>query len=572
MSNKLDYTQYDWQSLLNQITNILKTYNSWSDAYVSSTGTALLELYSYIANMILYHIERTAEECYIQTAQRYSSLVNLTSLLNYIPRRNISASSNTGNVVFTLSAPNTYDIIIPQYTSLSTLGGYKYLTQQSLTIPKGSTTGTIGVIQGSLVTQTYTSAGGINQEYQITDTNVENTNLFCSVSVAGTSTLWTKVSTFLKSIGTDTVFVLVQNLDGTLTLKFGDNVNGQSPNSGNIITISYVKSDGLAGCVYSAGNLTKINDTIVDIQGNTISTISVNNTQSILGGLDAETIEEIRYNAPRVFSTATRFVTKQDGINLLTDYGLGSVNVWGENEVTNPTVADFNVAYISGLLPPDPTNPILGPWTLMSPDYKTTLTNYLYTVAPLTIRYTYVDPTIVYVYPTVSLYVKKGYSLSTVQSAVLAVLQGEFYLGKTVFIGTNLRYANVISAIQAVDGVSYCYLNLQVYQPLTHGAGYNYSGMLPLLTAQAGTVSLYTGSGVLLGTDNGTTFTSVNSNYTVSGAGAINHTTGAISVNINPLPSGTVYVLYNQNSNGDLVVNKQQILKYYSSSLTTQSI
>ena len=552
MAKRLDYTQYDWQSLLNQITNILKNYNSWSDAYVSSTGTALLELYSYIANMILYSIERTAEECYISTAQRYSSLVNMSAILNYTPKRNVSA---TGYALFTLGSSKLYDIVIPKYTSLSTLGGYFYVTNQDYIISPSQLTASISVIQGKAVTMpTYISAGGINQEILLTSTKIENSN----INVVINNIIWSPVSSFVNSINNSTDYRVIQNLDGTLTIRFGDNVNGKAPDNGNNIVVTYIESDGLAGCVYSSGNLTTINDSIVDVQGTTITDMTVTNSSAILGGDDAETIEDIRYNAPRVFATGDRFVTKYDGVAIIGDYpSVASVNVWGENEIVGATIANFNVAYISM---------ILQDWTLPNTDFKTTLSEYLYTKAPLTIKFTYTDPSIVSAYPVVSIYVKKGYSLTTVADAVQTELENQFSLGTNSMIGTNIRFAKVISAIQAVDGVSYCYLTLDVYQLLTYVTGTTYTGTLPLLPALAGSVQLYTGN-TLLATDNGGTFTDATSYYVVSGT--INHTTGAITASVNPCPSGGVNVKYVQNEGGDMVVSKTQIVKYYDSSITT---
>jgi hypothetical protein len=90
----LDYANYDFDTLTQQLIDRLKANpdSPWKDTYRSSTGQMLIELYAYIANLVLYYIERRAEESYIETAQLKSSVVNLVRLVGYIPNRAVSAT------------------------------------------------------------------------------------------------------------------------------------------------------------------------------------------------------------------------------------------------------------------------------------------------------------------------------------------------------------------------------------------------------------------------------------------------------------------------------------------------
>jgi hypothetical protein len=551
-NQQLNYVLYAYLDLLTQIENVLKQSGQWKDLLESSTGTVLIEFYGYVANMVLYYIERTAEEVYIQTAQRKSSIVNLVSLLNYVPKRNVSA---TGNVTFTLASPATVNITIPAKTKLQTPTGYYYSTIYPVTIFTGQSSVTASVIQGYWVSSNYSSSGGANQTYQIFDTTVENSNLVVQVD----SITWSPVSSFISSVSNSTVYRIVTNLDDTITIVFGDDITGQAPANGDTVLIEYLKSDGLLGNVYSAANITTIVDTITDVLGATVSNITVSNPSPVLGGADAETADEIRVRGPQVFSTGDRFVTKADGIAILTDYpSVASANVWGEAEETPPNYSQYNQVTLSV---------ILQNWTIPSTDFKNTLSTFLYTKAPLTIRFSYLDPTVVNVMPVITSYVSQGYSLSSIQDAIETVLADQFKLGTTSLIGQNIRFATIVSAIQAVPGVSWCYLTLQAVKQLTHHltSANDYGGTLDLTPVKTGTASVYAGS-TLVAIDNGSgTFTDLLTGYLVSGT--INYTTGAVVVNFNPdLASDTVITIrYQQNQSGDLVVGKSQILKYSSS-------
>jgi hypothetical protein len=551
-TQQLNYVLYAYLDLLEQIQNVLKQSSQWKDLLESSTGTVLIEFYCYIANVILYYVERTAEELYLPTAQRKSSLVNLVSLLNYIPKRKISA---IGNVTFSLSSPATVNITIPAKTKVQTSTGYYYSTIYPATIFVGQSSVTVSVIQGYWVPLSYVSDGSINQTYQIFDTDVENNNL----NVLIDSVSWSAVSSFISSVNNSLVYRLTHNLDDTLTIVFGDNVTGQAPGNGSDISISYLRSDGLLGNVYSAAIINTIVDTITDVEGTTVTTISVTNASPILGGADAETIEEIRDRAPKVFSTGDRFVTKADGIAILNDYpSVASSNVWGEAENTPPNYTEYNQVTLSL---------ILQNWTLPSTDFKTTLSTYLYTKAPLTIRFSYLDPTVVQVIPLVTLYVSQGYSLSSIQSAVETVLGEQFKLGTKSLIGTNIRFATVISAIQAIPGIAWCHLTLQAMKQMTYHltSGNDYGGTLDLLPIKAATAKIYVGSTLYAIDDGVGGWTSSTSGTVVTGS--INYTTGAVIINFAPdvATNSVVTVRYQQNNEGDLEVTKSQILQYNSS-------
>jgi len=109
---RLDYTDYDYDSLVEQLTNVIKLTETWKDNYQSSTGQTLIQLFSYIANLLMYYIERRAQEGYLGTAQLRTSLVNLVQLVGYKPSRKVSA---TGTLKFSISAAHT-DISIPDNT------------------------------------------------------------------------------------------------------------------------------------------------------------------------------------------------------------------------------------------------------------------------------------------------------------------------------------------------------------------------------------------------------------------------------------------------------------------------
>lgn len=344
MSTQLDFVNYDFDDLRLQLENRLKEQSAWKDTYRSATGSMIIELFAAVGNLVLYYVERRAEESYIGTAKNRSSIINLVRLLNYTPKRKVSA---TGTLRFTLTAgASVNQVFIPQYTECQTSGGMKYLVAVDNAVMPGQTYVDATAIQGSLLVITYASVGEANQTYNVADVSVENTHI--TVYVAGV--LWTKVDSFIDSVASSTHYVLRPELDDTISIIFGDGVFGKIPGNGEEVQIKYIKSDGLAGNVYALGLITTCNSTIFDSDENIID-VTVSNTTTFIGGDDAETTEEIRTEAPKVFATGDRAVIRADFVSIINNYaGVADSNAWGENEENPPEYIMYNQVKLCVLL------------------------------------------------------------------------------------------------------------------------------------------------------------------------------------------------------------------------------
>jgi len=549
MSNQLSFVDYDFDDLVTQLTNRLKERGAWKDTYRSSTGSMLIELFAAVANLVLYYVERRAEESYIMTAKNKSSIINLVRLLNYIPKRKVSA---TGTLRFTLTGgAHTQIVFIPKYTECQTSSGIKYLVADDVAIMVGQTYVDAEALQGELITLDYTSTGNTDQEYLIDDDSIENTNL--TVSVNGVE--WTKVTSFIDSTTTSLHYVLRPELDDNVTILFGNDVFGKAPDLGDVIEIKYVKSEGLSGNVYELARVTTLNDAIYDTLG-TSKACTVTNTTVFLGGDDAESLEEIRAEAPSVFATGDRAVTKADFVSIINNYaGVADSNVWGEAEETPPNYDMYNQVKLCV---------ILQNWELPSATFEADLSEYLYTKSLMTVRYSYVDPEVIDVVPTLDLKVIKGRTLSDMQSAVETAIADEFVLGTTTKLGTDKRIGDLVSTIESVSGVSYSHSEFQIRKDLdaTHNSLHDWGENLSVLPILEGSVNLYVNDEIVATDDGAGAFVDIDSTYTITN-GTINYVNGEVSLDISPAlgPSDEIYVRYKQNEDGDIVLNQDQIAK-----------
>jgi hypothetical protein len=126
------------------------------------------------------------------------------------------------------------------------------------------------------------------------------------------SDTWTIRQTLLNSTASSKDFVAEVEDDGSATLRFGDGIFGASPIAGASFIAQYRVGNGTSGNI---GNNTLTR--IATSDSSLLATfnppiVSVTNPLPAVGGLDPETLDEVRQLAPVAFRTQERAVTPQD--------------------------------------------------------------------------------------------------------------------------------------------------------------------------------------------------------------------------------------------------------------------
>lgn len=554
----INYSNYDFDDLVQQIQARLKNKSAWKDVYRSGTGQMLIEFLAYVAQLVLFYIERRAEESFLPTAQLKSSVINLVSLVGYKPKRMCSAR---GILKFYVDSPATKSIIIPKYTECQAQE-YKYITIQDGVIQKGGTSVTVEAIQGELIEIQISADGTPSQEYSINDTKVENSSeSLPTFEIIVDSEKWNEVDSFINSKVDDKHYKIITEPDGSISIKFGDGINGLIPPAGSIILVKYIRTEGKLGNVSQPNEITNILSTIYDIDGYPVSNVKVTNEFSFSGGSDAETIEEIRYNAPRVFKTGDRAVTREDFISLLESYpSIVCANVWGENEIAKLK----GVPADKELLNTIKICAILSDWSSPDSNMQKQISDWLYEKSMIAIAYEWIDREIIDIIPILDVIIKKGYSISKTIEDIKKVIYSQFDLGKTSRIGEIIKYSRIIAAIQELEAISYLTLILEIKKELsdTYSSTHDWGVTLPALPVKPQTVNLYVDNAYIttdIDNHDGTGQFSYTNGITISGT--INYTTGEILIDITGSTPESVFVRYQQDKGQNIVSYFNQICK-----------
>lgn len=126
-----------------------------------------------------------------------------------------------------------------------------------------------------------------------------------STDATGDTTIWHPQRDLLNSGPASTEFVLETERDGTAFVRFGDGRHGRRPEAGTTFVVKRFRvGNGVAGNL-GAGSLFHIvtNEPVV---------VGVDNPLPARGGVEPESMEEVRQRAPHAFRTRERAVTEAD--------------------------------------------------------------------------------------------------------------------------------------------------------------------------------------------------------------------------------------------------------------------
>jgi hypothetical protein len=179
------------------------------------------------------------------------------------------------------------------------------------------------------------------------------------------------------------VYFLDTDIDGSYRVMFGDNILGRKPQNGSVITAEYRAAAGSpANGVDTFAievDLATINQTAI-LGNQTVTTVSV-----AAGGANAESVESIRYNAPRHYQTQERAVTVNDYRDLIVEEfpDIESVSAYGGESVSGIGAVEYGKVFVSA-------STFSG--TTLSDNQKQEVINYLSPRVPLGITPVIIDP------------------------------------------------------------------------------------------------------------------------------------------------------------------------------------
>lgn len=313
-------------------------------SYLGSNMNALIDVVSVLTQQILFHFSVNTSEANFATANLYESMSKLVSILNY---KTVGKQTSMLPVRFTIDIkdyitlnPDAKQITIPRFTKVSYNSDY-YLKNEIIIPIDGTTAETLYVdsimFEGGL--QNVSDLIALGDEFEtfiIEDRNIKETTSFISDNFfvvyvdedgSGQWREYTETLSLFSNDGEARVFERKFNEDLNYEFKFGNGVNGRKLNRGARVAIFYILSSGETAILgdnvitnanpveYSSSLWTEILDsnyTTMDTNTYGLNFAVVTNTGGGTAISYPESVESIRANAPRIFSSQNRLFTLDD--------------------------------------------------------------------------------------------------------------------------------------------------------------------------------------------------------------------------------------------------------------------
>lgn len=327
---------------------------------VASPFGQLLVVIANISELIFTYISHTAEELNIRTAQNHESIFGLSRLVGHDPFRGSSAYGTlqirpNDSAIGLIGNGNT--IVIKNFTKISIAEtGETYFLNLTSDFLKLNLTErdpiNVSIIQGEIESQKFTSNGEPLQTFNpIVKTMTDNDNV--AVTVNGKE--WKKVESLYDmpaddEFGSGECFMAKSSINVGLTIIFGNGSFGTIPPAGAEIVVSYIKTAGSKGNVYTKDMTIKFLDSGTDEYGNDVDlneTLDVSTVYSPMLGSDYESPEFTKLIAPRT-SKSYVLANPDNYITFLSRYNQFSF-IYAYNTKDDNYVEDDNIVYLKVL-------------------------------------------------------------------------------------------------------------------------------------------------------------------------------------------------------------------------------
>ena len=340
-NTSLQITDLDFSSIKNNFKTYLKSQDTFKDYNFEGSGlSVLLDILAYNTQYNAYYLNMVGNEMFLDSALQRSSVVSHAKLLNYTPK---SAAAPSAYINVAFNGVTSSSFTLPKFTNFMSefidKSNYNFVTSDSHTVNTENGIATfenVIIKQGRPTTFTFTVNNTTNPKctFEIPETNIDTSTIQILVKQSSSSTSYdihTLADNFLTLTPDSKVYFLQESLTGNYQIYFGDGILGKKLDDDNIIVVSFISTEGLAST--GANNFTLM-DNLGGYTSKTITPII-----PATGGNVKESIESIKYQAPKSFSAQNRAVTKDDYITAIQQNKLGltfdAVNVWGgeENDV-----------------------------------------------------------------------------------------------------------------------------------------------------------------------------------------------------------------------------------------------
>ena len=454
----MPYTQFtnlDFDQIKVQIREYLRGNSNFTDFdFEGSNFSVLIDTLAYNTYINAFNANLVVNESFLDSATVRENVVSLARNIGYIPRSRTAARAqikfevptDTSSPTLTLE-PGLVCVGAADNTS------YRFSVPERITARVknkvavfGDDTNPITVFQGSYLTRQFSVDTSVDQRYILDNPNIDTSTVRVYVSGANDTGLgreFKHIDNILNIDKYSEIFLMQEVQENRYEIMFGDGYFGKELETGNIITVRYIVTDGAAGNGPS----------IFDFQGNfsddknirviPTASVSVNTVQKASNGGSVEDVKSIKYFAPRLYSAQYRAVTSRDYEAIIQSIypSTESVAVVGGEELSPPRFGTVQISI-------KPKN-----GTYVSDFDKQQILNKLKSYSIAGIRQSIIDLKVLYVELDSNIYynLSQTASVDNLRTNVTSALTNYSKDVDMNRFGGRFKYSKVLQLIDRVD-------------------------------------------------------------------------------------------------------------------------
>ena len=346
------FTNLDFDQIKTQIKDYLRANSNFTDFdFEGSNFSVLIDTLAYNTYISAFNSNLVVNESFLDSATLRENVVSLARNIGYVPR---SKTASRASVSFDVTANSTSTEIRLQpglvcvgrsndsdvvFSISEEIVASTTVTSGIATASFGSVSSPIDVLEGTFLTSQFVVDGSLDQRFILDNANIDTSSIVAYVGSPGIRGKQYKLVDNIVGISSISDTYLIQEVqDERYELLFGDGIFGRKPENGAVITVQYVVTSGSEGNGPSHFNFA---GSFLGDAGQVITpsfTPTINTIAPAANGGDIESIDSIKYFAPRLYSSQYRAVTARDYESIVQQVypNTETVSVVGGEEVDPP--------------------------------------------------------------------------------------------------------------------------------------------------------------------------------------------------------------------------------------------
>jgi len=343
------FTNLDFDQIKTQIKDYLRANSSFTDFdFEGSNFSVLIDTLAYNTYITAFNSNMTVNESFLDSATLRENVVSLARNIGYVPR---SRSAAKAEISFSVQINDILTSTLDLEAGLVCVGNtndtnYIFsIPERVVTTVDANQTATfsnVTVYQGSYLQKSFVVDGSLDQRFLLDNPYIDSSTIVVrirdSVNDISEGREYIAADNILNIDKTSEIYLLQEVQDEKYELLFGDGFFGKKLENGNVIDVSYIITDGKDG--NGASNFV-FSGRFKDDQGKVevpTNSITITTNQNAINGTDIESVDSIKYFAPRIYSSQYRAVTARDYEAIIQNIypNTESVSVVGGEELDPP--------------------------------------------------------------------------------------------------------------------------------------------------------------------------------------------------------------------------------------------